>query len=107
MTIKKTTTSEIRKTLRYVIIRTLNAGVFAGYLVSREKDEVVLKDARRLWFWSGANSLSQLAMEGVRYPDKCRFPCEVSYIELLGVIEVIATTKQAQESIKGVTVWTA
>lgn len=45
--------------LRYVIVRTYSAGVFAGNLVSRNGREVVLSDARRLWYWAGAASLSQ------------------------------------------------
>lgn len=38
---------------KYVIVRTYSAGVFAGYLDSKNGKEVVLLDARRLWYWSG------------------------------------------------------
>ena len=51
---------------KYVICRTYSAGVFAGFLVSREGKEVVMTQARRLWYWAGAASLSQLAMEGTK-----------------------------------------
>ena len=68
---------------KYVIVRTYSAGVFAGTLVSRTGQEVVLRNARRLWFWSGAASLSQLAMEGTQDPANCKFPCEVECVELL------------------------
>ena len=47
---------------KYVIVRTYSAGVFAGYLISQKGKEVTLTDARRIWFWSGAASLSQLAI---------------------------------------------
>ena len=50
---------------KYVIVRTYSAGVFAGTLESKEGKEVILSNARRLWYWKGAASLSQLAMEGV------------------------------------------
>ena len=53
---------------RYVIVRTYSAGVFAGVFESRKGQEVVLTDARRIWYWKGAASLSQLAMEGTRDP---------------------------------------
>ena len=43
----------------YKIVRTYSAGVFAGTLVSRNGKEVVLENARRLWYWAGAASLSQ------------------------------------------------
>ena len=62
--------------LEHVIIRTYSAGVFAGYLVRREGMEVELKNARRLWRWSGAATLSQLAMEGVKNPNDCKFPLQ-------------------------------
>ena len=96
---------EKQETERYVIARTYSAGVFAGYLVSRDGREVVLRDARRLWYWSGAASLSQLAMEGVKNPDECKFPCEVTRVELLEAIEILDVTEQARKSIAAVPVW--
>lgn len=93
--------------LQYVIIRTHSAGCFAGYLESIESDSTVvnLKDARRLWYWDGASSLSQLAMEGVKRPENCKFPCEVSKIRLIGVVEIIHATDIAKNCIKKVPVW--
>lgn len=89
----------------YVIVRTYSAGVFAGYLLSRDGKEVLIGNARRLWYWSGAASLSQLAMEGVKDPQNCKFPCEVSEILVTEAIEILATTDKARESIKNVPVW--
>lgn len=93
------------KPKRYVIVRTYSAGVFAGELVSRKGQEVVLENARRIWYWSGAASLSQLAMEGTSDPNGCKFPCEVSRVELIQAIEIIDATEKAKESIKAVPVW--
>lgn len=90
---------------RYCIIRTYSAGVFAGFIQSRNGQEVVLHNARRLWRWSGAASLSQLAMEGVKNPDECKFPREVDKVELLQVIEILDCTEKAKSSIKGVKIW--
>lgn len=90
---------------QYIIVRTYSAGVFAGTLVSRKGQEVVLKKARRLWYWDGAASLSQLAMEGVKSPDKCKFPIEVSSVTLLQAIELLPVTKQARASIAQVQIW--
>lgn len=92
--------------MKYVIVRTKNAGVFAGEFLSRNGQEVILKNARRLWYWEGASSLSELAMLGVSKPSKCKFPCEVNQVELLEVIEILDVTEKAKESIKGVPVWT-
>ena len=64
-----------------------------------------MKNARRLWMWAGACSLSQLAMEGTKNPDDCKFPCEVHRVELFEVIEILDVTKKAIDSIKGVRIW--
>lgn len=90
---------------KYVIVRTYSAGVFAGEIESRNGQEVVLRNARRIWYWDGAASLSQLAMEGTSKPENCKFPCEVDRVELLQAIEILDVTKKAQESIKNVQIW--
>lgn len=90
---------------RYVIVRTYSAGVFSGNLESKNGKEVVLRNARRIWYWDGAASLSQLAMEGTKKPENCKFPCEVTRIELLEAIEILDVTTQAEESIKKVPIW--
>ena len=89
----------------YVIVRTYSAGVFAGYLKSREGKEVVLNNARRIWYWEGAASLSQLAMEGTNAPEKCKFPVAVDEVILTEAIEILAVTDKAKASIKGVPIW--
>ena len=93
------------KKLKYVIVRTYSAGVFAGNLQSREGQEVVLTDARRLWYWAGAASLSQLAVDGTSKPNDCKFPVAVPRVELLQAIEILDVSAQAEASIKGVKVW--
>ncbi len=90
---------------RYCIVRTYSAGVFAGEFVERDGKEVKLKNARRLWQWSGAASLSQLAMEGTSKPNDCKFPCEVTEVLLTEAIEILPVTKKAYNSIKSVPIW--
>lgn len=94
-----------KKEMPYVIVRTYSAGVFAGYLESRDGKEGVIRDARRLWYWSGAASLSQLAMEGVKKPDECKFPCTVDRILVTEIIEVLDCTEEARINIGAVPVW--
>lgn len=93
--------------LEYKIVRTYSAGVFAGYLESENGQEVVLRQARRLWYWDGAASLSQLAEEGVSKVSNCKFPKEVTKVKLLQAIEILDCTKLAQDSIASVPVWKA
>ena len=93
------------KSERYVICRTYSAGVFAGVLESRKGREVVLTQARRLWYWSGAASLSELAVRGTSRPSECKFPVPVPRVELLEAIEILDVTPEARLSIEGVPPW--
>lgn len=87
------------------MVRTYSAGVFAGTIVSRKGKEAVLKNARRIWYWDGAASLSQLATTGTSKPENCKFPAPVASVLLTEVIEVIPITLAAKKSIEGVKVW--
>ena len=91
--------------MSYCIIRTYSAGVFAGYVESQNGQEVVIRQARRLWYWDGAASLSQLAIDGVSKPQSCKFPMKVSKIKVLQAIEIIECSGKAKKSIEGVSVW--
>lgn len=95
----------VKSKKKYVIVRTYSAGVFAGEIETQKGQEVVMVNARRLWYWDGAASLSQLAMEGVSKPENCKFPCEVDRVYLLQVIEILDVTEKAKLSIKGVPIW--
>ena len=111
--VKKSTLSETHEMsvdldgLPYCIVRSYSAGVFAGYVKERNGKEAIVLKARRLWYWEGAASLSELAMHGIAAPEKCKFPCEVESVELTEVIEVIPATVKARESIEGVATWSA
>lgn len=89
----------------YVICRTYSAGVFAGFLESRKGKEVTLTNARRLWYWAGAASLSQLAVTGTSNPSSCKFPVAVPRVQLTEAIEILDVTPAAKKSIEAVPVW--
>ena len=93
--------------LKYVIVRSESAGVFAGYLKSRNGKEAELINGRRIWYWEGAASLSQLAQEGTSKPNDCKFPCEVDEVLLTEVVEILSVTEKAKKSIAEVPVWSA
>lgn len=46
---------------QYYIVRSDRAGVFFGRIKERNGSEVTMTDVRRIWYWYGAASLSQLA----------------------------------------------
>ena len=87
------------------MVRTYSAGVFLGTLKERAGKEVTLTDARRMWYWDGAASLSQLATDGTSKPSKCKFPAPVSEVLLTEAIEIIPATEAAIASIAAVPEW--
>ena len=92
---------------RYCMVRTYSAGVFAGTVQTLSDDgkKATLTDARRIWYWDGAASLSQLATQGTSKPQNCQFPCPVEEVLLTEVIEIIPITDVAALSIAGVPEW--
>lgn len=92
-----------------VIIRADRAGVFFGTLRAKRETpagvEVELENSRRIWRWSGAASLSQLATEGTKQPENCKFTVTVDNHMVMDVIEIIPCTEEAIKSIESVKVW--
>ena len=88
-----------------VLVRADRAGVFFGTLKNKDGNEVTLLNVRRLWYWDGAASLSQLAVDGTSNPRNCKFTVTVQEITVLGVIEIIPCTDKAINSIEGVSEW--
>lgn len=90
---------------KYVIVRGNDSGVFAGILQDRDGREVTLTDCRRIWYWDGAASISQLAVDGTVAPDNCKFTVSVDEITILDAIEIIPCTAKAEQSIRAVAEW--
>ena len=85
-----------------VIVRTYSAGVWFGLLEKKAGNEVIIGNARRLWEWKAAKSisLSGVAVHGVD-ESGCRFapPVERVWLE---AIELIPASDIAIQSIEGV-----
>ncbi|MCL2558614.1 MAG: hypothetical protein FWE09_09070 [Treponema sp.] len=93
--------------MKYCIVRTSSAGVFAGYVERRDGQEVSILQARRIWYWEGAATLSQLAQSGTSKPEKCKFPEPVDRITVLEAVEILDCTERARASIASVPIWKA
>lgn len=89
----------------YYIVRGDRSGVFFGKIKERNGSEVTLRDVRRIWYWEGAASISQLAIDGVTRPDKCKFTVTVSEIVILDAVELIPCSNKAAECILRVKEW--
>lgn len=93
--------------LIYVVVRADRAGVFAGYLKDKTETEVTLLNVRRLWYWNGAASCSDLARKGVSKPCDCKFTAPNKEIIVKNWIEILPATKEAKKSLEGVSIWQA
>ena len=89
----------------YVIVRGDRSGVFFGKFDSKDGQEVCLTECRRLWYWDGACSISQLSVDGTSNPYNCKFTVTVDNIVLLDAIEIIPCSEKAVTSICGVEEW--
>ena len=92
-----------------VIIRSYGAGVFFGTLNEAESYEdkytVELLNCRRLWQWYGACSITQLAVDGTKDPDSCKFTITEPSIVVSSVIEIHECSDTSINSIESVKEW--
>ena len=88
-----------------VLVRGIESGVYFGELVSRNNKEVEMKNVRNLWYWKGANTLLDLAENGVRVPNECKFSNTVKSIILTDVCETVPCSEKAIKNIEAVTEW--
>lgn len=80
---------------KYVIVRTYSAGVHLGTLKSLAGTEAVLENARRLWYWKGAFTLTEASLTGVK--DGSKLSETVPSILLTQAIEILPVSAGAQK----------
>ena len=105
--VKGNVKADSRDGLEYKLFRGDRSGVFVGYLKSLNGKDAVVLDCRRIWYWTGAASISQLAVDGTNNPANCKFPEAVSKVQLTDVIEVLGVTAKAKASLDSVKIWKA
>lgn len=92
---------------RIIIARCNKAGVFFGTLADYDSAtrEAKLENVRRVYFWDGAATLSQMAMEGVKRPSDSKITMAVNEMRLMEVIELLPCTDEAIANLNSVEVW--
>ena len=83
----------------YVLIRTYSAGVHFGKLIKREGREALLDEARRIWSWDGAFTLSKVAICGV---GSAKISTIINGFLATEVIEVMPVTDKAKANLYGI-----
>lgn len=82
---------------KFVLVRTINAGVHFGTLIEIITENcqcIRLENARRLWSWTGALSLSEVAMKGVTISGS-KIAEKVDEIIITQAIEIISVSKKS------------
>ena len=89
---------------KYVIVRTFSAGVHFGLLKATydalQGLRVHLSEARRIYRWSGAFTLTEIANNGIHNDSKVTETIDNIYIE--NAIEVLPLSKNAKNNIYGI-----
>ena len=89
----------------YYIVRGDRSGVFFGKIAERKGYEVRMQKARKLWYWDGACAVEQLAFDGVKKPDNCRFTVTVEEMTVTDAIQIIPCTEKAEKNLSEVQEW--
>ena len=82
-----------------VLVRTYSAGVHVGILAKREGKEVTLKNASIIYRWRGANTLREVATDGVTTNEYTRISKPVSEVILTEAIEIMKITEKALKTL--------
>ncbi len=90
---------------RYAVVRCRDAGVHIGRVEAIDGREVVLTDARRLWRWKGAFSLSDLALGAALDREFTLLAPPISVL-LPEFCEIIPITDEVQAAIYALPHWT-
>lgn len=81
-----------------MVVRTHSAGVHVGIEGLRAGEEITLHEARRVWYWQGANSLHEMSLHGVAAGSKISEP--VAVVTLRGWTEILPCTEEAEQSLR-------
>lgn len=83
------------------IFRSYASGVHYGELAEKDGKEVIIKNARRFWYWKTSDkgiSLSEVAISGLAKDSKVCASVDAIWLE---AVEIIPCTKEAIKNIEG------
>lgn len=92
----------------YSIIRADRAGVFIGKIIEEKGSTLIVTNARRLYYWSGALDVVTIAVNGVSKPSNCKFSAQLGDTDkstILNVIEYHSISESALNTINSVPAW--
>jgi hypothetical protein len=87
------------------IVRGDRSGLYFGEVVKIEEKTCEIKNVQNLFFYDGAARIEQLATEGTKKPQNCKFTMAVSYMTIYDLIQIIPCTDNAIKNIEAVSIW--
>lgn len=87
-----------------VLVRSYDAGVYFGTLTNVEGETCRLENVRNIWRWTGANTLSDVALYGIRGD---RVTPVVSSMVLNRVCQILPLSDKAITNLESQPVWSA
>jgi hypothetical protein len=95
--------------LELVLVRSYGAGVFYGYLKEQKAElngvNITLYKAKRIFYWDGACSLTQIAIDGTTAPQNCKITDAIDSQFIANVIEILPISVKAEKILNGVKAW--
>ena len=86
------------------IVRSYDAGVYYGTVTEVNGETVKMENVRNIWYWKGANCLTDIAANGVG--DGSRVSRVVSSMVLNRCCQIIPCTDAAIKNLDEQPVWT-
>lgn len=90
-----------------IIARIDRAGVFHGTLAAKDAETTTMTDVRRIYYWRGALSVTDMSVTGVKAGSKVTVPAKRVEFETTKVVELIECTDEASKSIESIEPWKA
>ena len=89
----------------YVIVRSNLAGVFFGILIDKVGNELTLAKARKFFYFSGANTVEDLAHQGALNVNECKLTVEIETIVISDFDQLLPCSENAITQIKTIPTW--
>lgn len=90
---------------KHVIVRSDMAGVFFGILTKKEGTELTLKNARKFYYFSGANTVEDLANQGALNKENCKMTVAVDEIVISNFEQLLPCTKESIKQNNSIPEW--
>lgn len=91
---------------KHVIVRSNLAGVFYGVLSAKDGEELTITNARKFYYFSGANTVEDLAVYGAQNPGECKLTVAVDLIVISKFDQILPCTEESINQNNSIKVWT-